>query len=286
MRELPNLAETCLAEVIRRIGLPGFEAALWSYLSDHFSPDNIIILAYGTAGPPAVLFSRITAAPVFAQLEATYLAGAYRLDPFFDLHLQRVAAGAYRISDIAPDAFQRSRYFVEYYDQTGLIDEITFVAYPSAGISLNICLGRDSTSRQIFSPQEITLCQRLAPVLAALAEAHWAKLARASGPAEDTAALLAEVARVRLGIHLSPRQAEVALMILRGHSTMSIGLRLGLSAQTIKVFRRQLYARCNISSQAELFGLMLPLMKDDGMAAAGASRVVVETRDRAHGGKS
>jgi DNA-binding CsgD family transcriptional regulator len=62
------------------------------------------------------------------------------------------------------------------------------------------------------------------------------------------------------GIRLSPRQAEVALLILRGHSTVSIGLRLGVSGQTVKVFRKQLYARCGLSSQAELFALMLPLL--------------------------
>jgi len=41
---------------------------------------------------------------------------------------------------------------------------------------------------------------------------------------------------------------------------VSIGLRLGVSAQTVKVFRKQLYARCELSSQAELFALMLPLL--------------------------
>lgn len=274
MRDLPNLTEGHLAATLRLVGRPGFEDALWSFFGALCAPDNIIILAYRTAGPPLVLYRQTGEAPVFAQLEATYLAGAYRLDPYFDLHLRRVEPRAYRMSEIAPDAFQRSRYFVEYYGQTGLLDEITFIAYPSAGISLNICLGRDRTSGHVFSPQQMRLCQRLAPVVAALAEAHWAKLERASGPAEDTATLLAEAARTRLGIHLSPRQAEVALLVLSGHSTMSIGLRLGLSAQTIKVFRRQLYARCNISSQAELFGLMLPLMMGGGPAAARAPMAV------------
>ena len=74
--------------------------------------------------------------------------------------------------------------------------------------------------------------------------------------------MLAEATRRHHGIHLSARQAEVALLILRGHSTMSIGLRLGLSPQTVKVFRKQLYSRCTISSQAELFALMLPLLQD------------------------
>ena len=61
-------------------------------------------------------------------------------------------------------------------------------------------------------------------------------------------------------IQLTNRQAEVALLILKGHSTTSIGLRLGISSQTVKVFRKQLYKRCDVSSQAELFGLMFPLL--------------------------
>jgi DNA-binding NarL/FixJ family response regulator len=43
---------------------------------------------------------------------------------------------------------------------------------------------------------------------------------------------------------------------------VSIGLRLAVSPQTVKVFRRQLYARCAIATQAELFALMLPLLKN------------------------
>lgn len=50
-------------------------------------------------------------------------------------------------------------------------------------------------------------------------------------------------------------------MILQGHSTGAIGLVLGLSPQTVKVFRRQLYQRCGVSSQAELFALLLPLLR-------------------------
>ncbi len=64
------------------------------------------------------------------------------------------------------------------------------------------------------------------------------------------------------GIRLSPRQAEVAMFILRGHSSISIGLNLSISTETVKVFRRQLYAKCNISSQAELFAMMMLLFSN------------------------
>ena len=101
----------------------------------------------------------------------------------------------------------------------------------------------------------------IAPVLCALAHRHW----QGQQPGElDRATLLHEALRDQVetttGVALSPRQAEVALLILKGHSSLSIGLRLGISEQTVKVFRKQLYRKCRISSQAELFTLMMPLL--------------------------
>lgn len=263
MEALPNAAEGALAECIRRLGRKGFEAALYHWFRQAAAIDNLIILAYSDHGRPQVLFRQSDLPQVFAELDTTYLAGAYLLDPYYDLHRARVPAGLYRLLDVAPDAFPRSRYFREYYQQTTLIDELTFIAYPRPGLTLNLCLGRDASSGQAFSPREVEACQRIGPVVAALTESHWAGLAPQDGPGtQDLAAVLVTAAEAAHGLRLTARQAEVALLILRGHSTTSIGLRLGVSPQTVKVFRKQLYARCAISSQAELFALMLPLLKD------------------------
>lgn len=260
MQPLPNSAEAQLAQVIRRIGVAGFETALMGWFHRCVAPDNAIVLAYRDVGPPQVLFRQSEKPQVFSHLDDTYLAGAYLLDPYHDLHMSRVPTGAYRLRDVAPDAFHRSRYYSEYYQQTTLLDEITFMAYPAPSVSLNICLGRDAASGQIFTAREVETCHRIAPIVIALAEAHWQGLSADSSAPGNVAAQLVQALDRAHRIRLSPRQAEVALLILRGHSTVSIGLRLGVSSQTVKVFRKQLYARCRISSQAELFALMLPLL--------------------------
>jgi DNA-binding CsgD family transcriptional regulator len=266
MDALPNAAEAPLAEAIRRIGQPGFEAALHGWLRRAVPCDNLIALVYRDAGPPEVLYRQADDPQVYAQLDGIYLHGAYLLDPCHDLHLNRVAPGVYRMLDIAPDQFQRSRYFLDYYRSTGLIDEMTFVAYPAPGATLNLCLGRDGTSAQPFAAREVETATRLAPVVVALCEAHWQGLPDPAAPggarAEDAATRLRTALERRRAVRLSPRQAEVALLILQGHSSVSIGLRLGVSAQTVKVFRKQLYARCAIATQAELFALMLPLLTE------------------------
>ena len=200
---------------------------------------------------------------VFAGLDRAYLAGAYRLDPFYEMHLHRAGEGAYRLRDVAPDAFHRSRYFVEYYEETTLIDEIAFVVWPHAGgvaepvagagcgVGQAVHCGR-GRGLPAAGPGGGGACARRSGATSGRGQGRWRIRRR----------LLAAAARARHGIALSPRQAEVALLILRGHSSVSIGLRLGLSPQTVKVFRKQLYRRCAISSQAELFALMLPLLRE------------------------
>jgi hypothetical protein len=253
MAEPPRTVETTLAQAIASLRQEGFAEALWQVCLALAAPDNLIVMAYRDAGPPLVLLRRAANPRVFARLETGYLSGAFRLDPYYDLHLARASDGAHRIRDIAPDAFQRSRYFTEYFGETTLIDEIAFVLPLAEGLSLNLCLGRDARSGRLFSAEELAACGRMAPVIAALARAEWRELEGGTGPVEDTPTLLIAAAG-RQGIALSP------LLILRGHSTPSIALKLGVSPQTVKVFRKQLYQRCGISSQAELFSLMLPLL--------------------------
>ena len=172
-------------------------------------------------------------------------------------------AGCHRLRDVAPDQFQRSEYFLRYYHRTTVIDEVAFVTYPSTGTSVHLCVGRDAASGRQFSAGELATLRGMSPVLRALMNRNWASLLgepRQVNWEKDLPGKLAKSMVLAHGIQLSPRQSEVALHILRGHSSVSIGLGLGISPQTVKVFRKQLYRKCGISSQAELFTLLLPLL--------------------------
>jgi DNA-binding CsgD family transcriptional regulator len=258
MRADPFTADEKLAAAIRANGTGDFPAALFDYLVAATEADNLVILAFPKGAAPQVLFHKAADPRVFAQIETTYVDGAYLLDPIYELQLSGAAPGAYRLLEIAPDAFHRSRYFQEYYQQTTIQDEVGFVVYPRPGVGLTLCLARDATSGRPFSPRAIESCRRIAPVVAALAERQWPDLAVPAQEGPDAQGRLARALERDHGVVLSPRQREVALLILRGHSTASIAQRLGLSPLTVKVFRRQIYQRCAISSQAELFALLIP----------------------------
>ncbi len=254
-------AEQQLAAAITELHSSQFPAALRDWLQTCLRYDNITMLAYFQDRAPALFLAESKLPRVHENMENVYLTGAYLLDPFHDLHVKRAPANAYRLIDIAPDRFHQNRYFLEYYRNTTLIDEVVFVAYPSPGVSVHICLGRDDVSKQKFTSKEIIAAKRIAPIVTALAESHWQNLTSEGEYTEGgiTSDLIKTLAHNH-DISLSPRQAEVAMLILQGHSSPSIGLRLGISFQTVKVFRKQLYKKCEISSQAELFTLMLPML--------------------------
>lgn len=56
---------------------------------------------------------------------------------------------------------------------------------------------------------------------------------------------------------LSEREAEVARLILQGHSSKVIARMLGNSPETVKVFRKRIHTKLGLATSAELFSLFL-----------------------------
>ncbi len=261
MRDLPNLTENFLGDAIAALNTEDFSNLFFQWLSRCFEIDNTTMLAYFQNRAPQLLFSHAREARVHDRIVSDYLTGAYLLDPFHALHIERAPRGLYRMRDIAPDQFTRNEYHAAYYQETTLCDELAYVGYPALGVSVHVCLGRDASSGRAFSARDLERAQRLAPIACALLERHWSGL-RSTGDFKDSDVSGALQRRMRSdhGIALTDRQAEIALLVLKGHSSGSIAMRLGISPQTVKVFRKQLYRKCGISSQAELFSLMMPLL--------------------------
>ncbi|MEM7441297.1 MAG: helix-turn-helix transcriptional regulator [Pseudomonadota bacterium] len=253
-----------LAGTVDQLGKPGFAAALGDAAAGFIDFDNLIILAYSGAATPQELYRRFVSPVPYAQIEETYLTSHYVLDPFYAAHQQKVPRGLYRLEDVAPDKFRATTYFTEYYQRTTLVDELALFAYTATGWTITACFARDHTSGKRFERRQIELFAKVARTLSALMEQHWAHLnppkATLAPQKRDIIADLAHQLQTRHDISLTPRQVEVGLLILRGHSSRSAALTLGISWQTVKVFRKQLYSRCGVSSQAELFAILLPLI--------------------------
>lgn len=257
-----NGNDKALALAIKTLGSPEFPKAFAALTRRFANFDNLIIIAYNGEHRPAVLYREFNDPVVYLPMDSEYLGGAYLLDPFYHEHLKGHTSGIRRLVDVAPDHFKRTNYYKNYYQQTTLLDEIAVFSAITDRITITACLGRDRSSDAVFSKRELQSIRHMETTLGALIESHWRDYRPEQADSARPAPLgerLQDALEREHDIKLSPRQAEVALFILRGHSSLSIGLHLDVSPQTIKVFRRQLYAKCGISSQAELFALMMPL---------------------------
>lgn len=250
-----------LACAIKTLNTSSFPEALSNFVSKVAAFDNLIIIAYYGDQNPAVLYREFTDPVVYLPMDSEYVTAAYLLDPFYHEHLTGSTTGLRRLIDIAPDQFKRTSYFNVYYRQTTLIDEVAIFANLGEMMTITACFGKDRSSGKAFPKRELKALKDHETVLSALLEMNWKEYRpdQTLGTRPPLSDRLRDTFEKENGVRLSPRQAEVAMLILRGHSSISIALHLGISPATVKVFRRQLYAKCHISSQAELFAMMMPL---------------------------
>ncbi len=113
-----------------------------------------------------------------------------------------------------------------------------------------------------FSETEISRLADVVPLVGALFRRYWAKFGE-SGSRTPPPDSRVDDAFADFGESvLTDREREVAQLILRGHSSDSIGFNLEISLGTVKTHRKNVYAKLAISSQSELLSLFLKSLRD------------------------
>jgi DNA-binding CsgD family transcriptional regulator len=253
-----------LAEAIQGLDTPRFAPSLARALRRVASFTYTVMFAFRGEERPLDLFDDF--GPARRSIYVTdYQAGPYLLDPFYHAARGGIAPGLYRMRDLAPDRFYQSEYYRSYYVQTGLAEEIGFFLRPAPGVTVTMSLMRVAGTAA-FTAREMARLRVAAPVVIALAERNWRGLAQRF--AVDAAAPSADDppsdAFTTFGRHrLTQRESEIVSLVLRGHSSEAIGVALGITAGTVKIHRKNIYAKLGIGSQAELFSLFVHARSGD-----------------------
>jgi DNA-binding CsgD family transcriptional regulator len=158
------------------------------------------------------------------------------------------------IRDVAPDRFNLTEYYRRYYKNIELQDEMAIFTDLQDGRFLFFSIGRRAVEAR-FRRRELHSINRDLPVLASLCRQHFAgssySAENLSGNVDEQRL---EYALERFGeSSLTPREHEVAVCILKGHSSKSLAREIEISPETVKIHRRNIYRKLSISSQSELF---------------------------------
>lgn len=186
-----------------------------------------------------------------------YLAGPYLLDPLYQLALRAVKPGLYRFREELPDRFRSSEYYKQYCERTHLQDEMDFLLPVTKNTTLALVIGKRT---RMFGRSEIGRLALTAPIIRASMQRIWQDWSvnyghtRAADPVHKRLTECFD----RFGEDvLTEREQQISQLLLRGHSSKSIARELKIAPGTVMVHKRNLFAKLGISSQYELFSLLL-----------------------------
>ncbi|SDL47372.1 helix-turn-helix transcriptional regulator [Aliiruegeria lutimaris] len=237
--------------VVEQIGTKTFPATLAAGLRRVAPFDFTVVFGHVGTDAPIDLYDDFPRSKRRIFVE-DYQAGPYVLDPFFLAATDPITPGLHRMREIAPDRFYQGEYFRSYYARTGLAEEIGYFIDVSGAGMVVVSLMRADKS---FSAKEIRHLRALWPLVCAAGRKHWADFPNMEGGAA-TNGLRNRVDHAFQAFGegvLTPREREVVEFTLKGHSAEAVGTILGISPGTVRIHRRNVYAKLRINSQGELF---------------------------------
>ncbi len=242
-----------IAEISAARGTSSFIAVLQKAVSRLVDVDFTMVFAYRGTATPLVLGDTLDP-DRHRVIARDYVDGPFMLDPFFRLVNEGKHTGCFRLHSVAPDRFLYSEYFRNHYGRTGIGEEIGMLFDLGDGLT-----GVASFSRWTTSPlmlrAELEILAAIQPAVAALCVGHWSNLRPLKDPSHALPAGLAAYPGACRA--LSVRETEIVTMILQGHSTQSIALHLDIAPGTVKIHRKNIYRKMQISTQAELFSVFM-----------------------------
>ncbi|HEY4030616.1 MAG TPA: helix-turn-helix transcriptional regulator [Caulobacteraceae bacterium] len=239
-----------LSAVIEAVGRPEFPQATAAALSRFAGFDLAALVAHEAAGP-RLLYDNFDAIGARQGVQ-TYVHATWSINPLLqqgprhgvvrarDFSLRdeplprassRNPAAAYLVMDPEEELGFRTVGWPRHMEEIGV-----YFSSPEGVVELTFCRPR---GRALVADERLSALKAMTHPLAAAFARH-----------RDLTA-----GRAAWREALSPREAQVADLLLLGCGTEAVELRLGITRNTVKDYRKRIYRKLSISGLPELFAL-------------------------------
>lgn len=243
-----------LSEAVLKVGSTEFPMALVSALRQLIEFDFCMVFAYDNSQGSVSLHHTMPSAQT-AFLVEEYLTGPYLLDPFFEAATSGKVSGFNTMRELAPDQFYRSEFYRHHYVRTHIADEMG-IFFPVGQERIAVLSITRQKPKGLFLEVEKEVFQSTALLVEALGSNHWGGSPKGGSSTPSAIRIMQVFDRFGEDV-LTQREREIITLVLKGHSSLSIGLVLGITLGTVKIHRKNAYKKLTVSSQAELFALFL-----------------------------
>ncbi|MGH6715768.1 MAG: helix-turn-helix transcriptional regulator [Bradyrhizobium sp.] len=248
-------AATDITPAVLAIGRPSFPQALITTLRRLAGVGHCMVFSFTTEGSARCLLD-IGNIPIGGDLGVAYSEHFHVGDPNRDA----IFGAQGRDAPIVLPAFAPRMYSGSYrkvfFDNSGIVDKFAASIWADgACFYVNFYRIR---SQGRFRPDEVLRLRRISPTLSAAVARHFQE---EGGPHPDPMDRIATLIATKEPLAgLTGREQEVCRRILSGFSSEAISAELGISLHSTLTYRKRAYEKLGISSQNELFGIVLRLL--------------------------
>ncbi len=236
-----------IGKLIMQLNRPEFWSSLIRVLNEYVQIDNWVVLVFGDQDVRVISLPELADTDEVDAFIHRYVKGLYLLDPFYIADRENPQTGFFHLMDIAPEHFLTTEYYHQYFAQYICADEAQYNVQLDAARTL--CMSFGSNLR--FSQEQVTTLDLIKPWVTALMHQRMYFENEAEKNLAEPAPWSEAISQ--LGAQITAREKDVLKLLLSGFSNKEIAGKLSLSAETIKVHRRNIYNKLNIKSQSELF---------------------------------
>jgi DNA-binding CsgD family transcriptional regulator len=242
-----------LENVILAIGSADFDHVVFGMFERELRARQVALYKFGsTASPESLLAQDNRTDGCVHSLVHDYIGGYHRYDPF-RAHYRPCDKRRVEVEVITVKEIADTEYAQHLYVEPGIAGKLCVILRrPRDALCLSLYRDRRHGS---FGGDDMSSIHNIKDDLAAAVERHLSLRSRVSPtPVDDLASALREGPKGHL---LSPRELAVCSRLLMGYSNEAIALHLALSFHSVRTYRRRAYLKLGVTSQNELFALVL-----------------------------
>ena len=252
-----NVIAQHMSPVIGAIGTSRFEESLLSMAHNavrctHLTAFSSPLSSVDPGAPRVLIAVNGGSAPIARRLASTYIQHYWKLDPANAVLDAQLRVGRKAMLRLQSHEIENSEYRRDCYRSVDLIDRFSLIK-SLGGEVIRINFYR-KTSNGRFREADLAALSTLADLaITAIGKHDSLHAVPVTGDPYDR-----YCRRLALGApNLSIRETQVCALIVLGQRSQAIAHKLGLSINTILSHRRRAYAKLQISSQNELFHMLL-----------------------------
>jgi DNA-binding CsgD family transcriptional regulator len=242
-----------ITPAVLAIGRPDFPKVLIETLRRQAGVGHCMVFSLTRKGAASCLLDAGNI-PIGSDLGAAYAGQFHEADPNRDAMFE----GQDSRAPIPLPAFQPRMYGARYrkifFQDSGMVDKLATAIWVE-GTCFYVNFYR-VVAQGRFTSEQLNRLQGIAPTIGASVARHFQQHA-APAPDKNLATLFATRAPLA---DLTRREQEVCRGILAGLSSEAISQELGISLHSTLTYRKRAYDRLGISSQNELFSIVLRLI--------------------------